>query len=114
MINRLGFDESQIQAYAVLIDAHMEQVKEKEQALGAIKEELYKTLGTAGKKDLADQWEKLSEQVVKIEQLHYQHFAEIRALCRKNQLPAFQELIKDLAQIFRRGGRPAPPPRRRP
>lgn len=104
IIEQLNLDSEQVAAYEQLITRHRAAVSAKQQEIHQVKESLYgqlKTTPAPPADSLAIQIGRLQE---KLEHIHYQHFQEIKSLCRSEQLPAFNHLAGDLARYF------APPP----
>jgi hypothetical protein len=43
---------------------------------------------------------KLGQLQIAVEDVNYNHFLDIKAICNKDQLPYFEELVKDLGLLF--------------
>lgn len=100
IIERLGFDAQQVAAYDRIIPAHRNGVRAAESEIRATKQQLYRSLiaqDTTGNGLLL---RKLDAAHAQIERTHYAHFQQIRALCRPDQLPAFEALVEDLGKLF--------------
>jgi periplasmic protein CpxP/Spy len=100
IIERLGFTDSQIIQYGKLINTHMAVIKEIDDSIKIVKNTLYQTLtdkSFSGKDYLINQLSYLQN---KIEHIHYNHFADIKALCTPKQLDKYNELTKDLSLFF--------------
>lgn len=110
VIDRLGFDDEQTVAYDALIAENMLQIRALERQLVQAKQAQFTTLGTVQPSVSDTAWAEISGLLLQIEQTRYQHFLDIKGLCRADQLPAFQALSQDLADIFRPANR-RPPPR---
>lgn len=111
IIERLHFDKEQTDAYEKLIDAHQASVRILNDSIKMAKNDLYRSLQSetfTGKDSLINQLGRLQKQV---ELLHYEHFAEIKKLCKPDQLNSFNDLTKDLARFFAPGKKDAPPPK---
>lgn len=104
VIERLNFNDAQIKAYDLLIADHSEEIRAGNDHILASKTALYTQL----KSELNNQQviDSLTNAIAanhkEIEQIHYQHFRQIKSLCEKQQLPLFDALVLDLAQIFNR------------
>jgi ribosomal protein L29 len=102
VIERLHLDKDQIVSYDELIVVHRKKVLEKEEALKALKNELFNLLSEKHNDNAPDS---LASQIGKtqtdIEQIHYSHFLEIKQLCVEEQMDEFHELVKELAGLFR-------------
>ncbi|MBK9762937.1 MAG: hypothetical protein IPO87_06130 [Flavobacteriales bacterium] len=103
IIERLQFDPKQVESYEVLIKEHQAAINLQDGIMMATRSALYLCLEGSNmeKRDsllsviAAVQWE--------IEETHVEHFGKIRALCRADQLSAFDTLSTDLAGYFSRG-----------
>lgn len=106
VIEKLHFDEQQVADYQVLIDEHRRQIRELDQQIIALKNELYSHLTEQNNKAISDS---LTAEIAKvqqrIEQVHFAHFTDIKKLCRGNQQADFEALSQELTKIF--------PPRRK-
>jgi periplasmic protein CpxP/Spy len=102
VIERLKLTNTQVQAYDVLIADHRAKVRAGNNQILASKTALYTQL----KSETTNQTliDSLTNQIAldhsAIERIHYQHFRQIKAICEPHQLPLFDALVLDLAQIF--------------
>lgn len=108
VIKKLGFDEQQIKAYEVLIKDHQQRIKFLNDAIRAKKNELYSHLKAdvtpiKSNDSLVIQ---LADYQSQIETTHYNHFLDIKKLCRQEQLKKYDELTTELAKIFSHPRRP--------
>lgn len=112
VIEKLHFDEQQVAEYQVLIDEHRRQIRELDQQIIALKNELYSHLTEQDNKAISDS---LTAEIAKvqqrIEQVHFAHFTDIKKLCTNNQQADFEALSQELTKIF--AHKLAPPPRRK-
>jgi hypothetical protein len=101
IIKKLGLDKTQTADYLQLTKAHQEAVIALESKIKEKKKELYITLANANGNTNVDSLANAIGQIqTEIEHTHYKHFTEIKNLCRKEQLPAFNELSKELGDLF--------------
>lgn len=101
IIGRLKLDDEQVRLYDVLIQAHRAEIAAKDREIMRCKSALYEYLAQdKGPAPLDSLSEQIGELQQEIEKIHYAHFSEIRALCRPDQLPAFDALSRDIAGIF--------------
>ncbi len=101
IIKKLGFDKDQKAEYLQLTKVHHEAVMALESKIKEKKKELYSTLANANGNTNVDSLAKAIGQIqTEIEHTHYSHFTAIKNLCRKEQLPAFNELSKELGDLF--------------
>ncbi|MBE7171967.1 MAG: periplasmic heavy metal sensor [Williamsia sp.] len=111
IIEKLHFDKEQVQQYEVLIDQHFTTIAGLEQEIRHTKNKLYATLQTAAPPDKDSLLNRLEALQKQIELVHYNHFTQIRQLCREDQLVYFNALTKDLAAFFTPQKNLPPPPK---
>ena len=107
IIEKLNFDENQVQAYELLIEQHQIKGQELNSEIGNFKKQLYQTLLS---KDLVAKDSLMNEIDLKkqeIEEMNYSHFQELKALCSPEQEEAFVLLVDELGRLF--NGGPPPP-----
>lgn len=109
IIERLQFDEGQVVLYEEHIKQHRKHIREKEQEIGNLRRRLFESLadGGEGETSLTGQIGSIQQQ---IEQIHLDHFKQIRSICRPDQLQYFDNLTSELAHLFAS----QPPGRQRP
>jgi len=110
IIHRLNLDEAQITRYDTLIANHRKSLFALDTKMQQQRKALYTSIGSGNNVDSLLQ--SLNRTQRDIEQLHYAHFRDIRALCKPEQVPAFEQLTQDLAAMFspaKRGPRPPKP-----
>lgn len=101
IIEKLGFDDKQAQAYKKTILKHRSKIDQKDKEILSLKKTLYSKLNFAENKAEQDSLiSLLGEKQEEIEQIHFAHFLEIKAICKENQLPKFEALSHELAQLF--------------
>lgn len=109
IVEKLHFDKEQVLKYEVLIKNHMDSVELLNKQIVDKKNILYTELSKPNNKFLTDS---LTNNIAiiqtSIEKLHYNHFLEIKKLCKPEQLNDFTNLTVELAKIFS----PKPPPKR--
>jgi periplasmic protein CpxP/Spy len=106
IIEKLHFDETQQVAYQKLIDAHIIDVKKGEQQIQEYKRRLYATLNSAV--DLSARDSLIAEMAklqMSVEQIHYRHFQDIKALCKPDQQKAFEAFTLEISDLFQKGQR---------
>lgn len=113
--NDLGFDESQIEQYLSLRAAHKIQVDSIQTEIRKVKKEMFdEVLNDNPQPFLSDSLLKISQNLqIKIEELTFNHFLDLKKLCRPDQYGKLKILIHEL---FRQqpGGKesePSPPPK---
>ncbi len=100
IIQKLNFDEKQSAEYQKLIDDHQSKLKNLRDEIRETKQLLYQQLNTNDSKISDELEKKLGILQTQIEQTHYQHFSQIKKLCKPNQLKNYQELTKELTKLF--------------
>jgi periplasmic protein CpxP/Spy len=111
IIDKLHFDEKQVARYEVLIEQHQAGVKPLNEEIMKIKSKLYATLAdetATGQDSLIN---RLGGLQMQMENVHYDHFLEIKKLCTPEQLAYFNSLSGELAKYFTTTN---PPQRPRP
>ncbi|MDZ4714433.1 MAG: hypothetical protein SH819_03100 [Cytophagales bacterium] len=108
IIQRLQLDGDQVKKYERLINEHQSAIQVLDEEVRTAKNSLYRILRsgeTAEKDSLIGLLGQLQQ---KTEATHFDHFMLLRALCRPEQLPLFEEMASDLAHIFEspKNGRP--------
>mgnify|MGYP006323194703 CR=1 FL=1 len=102
IIEQLHFDSKQQKEYEKLIQNHRRQINNLEREIKDTKKELYFQLS----KNKVDSTKKntqitrLSVLQKQIEITHFNHFMEIKKICRSEQLDDFKELTSELAALF--------------
>ncbi len=107
---RLHFDKEQVAAYDKLIATHQVSVKALDDSIKIAKNDLYLSLQSetfAGKDSLVNLLGALQK---KIELVHYEHFADLKKICKPDQLGNFEELTTELSRFFSVGKNNPPPP----
>lgn len=108
IIEKLHFDKQQIRLYEAKIAEHQREIRTLNDAINNTKTELYQLLNTNTinemKKDSLIQL--ISKQQNKIETVHFNHYLDIKSICKKEQMADFTILTTELAQIFSKKPRP--------
>ncbi len=108
IIERLHFDATQVVAYENLIIQHQETIQSKEDQLRTAKEKLYTLLAVDNQTEKVVLIDKINSIQKEIEEIHFNHFLDIKKLCKENQLKDYTELTNELARLFS----PHPMPKR--
>lgn len=111
LVQTTGMDESQQKAYAELRDRHHQKMMDFRQRNGQIRDKLYALLGadTSKNAEIAMLTDSIASLRREEEQLTFQHFQAVRALCRPDQQTKFDAAI---GEAIRSMG-PPPPGRNR-
>ncbi|MCW3102805.1 MAG: hypothetical protein JWO09_1245 [Bacteroidetes bacterium] len=110
IMERLHFDEAQRRQYEALIDGHRKRSDELHEASRYLHKELYSLLAadTADKAKADALILQIAENQKATDNLNFDHFQQIKAICRPEQLNDFKELSEELSELF---GPKGPPPR---
>ena len=108
IIEKLHFDKNQIDAYDKTIKIHQETIRELDDSIRNTRNELYKLLNSetidSSKRDSL--YLKFAGFQKQIETTHFNHFVEIKKLCKKEQLTDFNNLTEELSKIFNNRRKP--------
>ena len=117
---KLHFDSNQIKSYDQLIEIHKFKIDSLNTKSKELKFELYSqlklaTINNAEKNRLINE---LINNQKEIENTYFQHFLDIKSLCIKDQIEAFNSLTDELGKMFSKqlkqiseGKQPPRPPR---
>ena len=101
IIKELHLDDAQVAKYEQLIAGHRKAIRGLDEEMRSAKRELYKTLGTkTDSTEIQRLIEKTGDVQDRIERVHYNHFEDIRALLRPDQIGYFNVLKLRLNRIF--------------
>lgn len=101
IIERLELDEEQIVHYDSLIRQHRRDIRNKEKEQRMLRTSLYAMLQFEVEANPSDsQLHALVQVQQEIELIHFNHFRDLRAVCKPEQRPAFRDLLQDLSEIF--------------
>jgi protein CpxP len=99
IVEKLHFDQQQIVAYEKLISQHRASIRKHENLLNKAKENLYSQLNTSSPEN-DSLYAVIAREHQKIEEIHFDHFEDIKSLCTKEQMPDFKKLTRELADLF--------------
>lgn len=103
IIENLDFDEYQITAYDKLIEAHQKDIRGAEQEISSLKNNLYNGLNDDSAQNNKDSIiAQICKVQMKIENIHYAHFQDIKKLCKPNQIESYKQLTTKIAELFAR------------
>jgi periplasmic protein CpxP/Spy len=100
VIEKLHFDANQIEAYEELISVHRETIRSKEEEMRVAKESLYHSLSSNNQDKRDELIAKINIIQKNFEEIHYNHFLDIKKLCKPDQIKDYNELTNELARIF--------------
>lgn len=102
VIKKLDFDTEQIKQYDVTITKHQIKIRNLDDSIRKAKNELYARLKESTSE--IDSNDSLVNQInnyqKQIEITHYNHFIEIKKICKPEQLEKFNALTNELSKIF--------------
>ncbi|MBU3680928.1 MAG: periplasmic heavy metal sensor [Flavobacterium sp.] len=103
----------QVEQFEESVRWHRSHIKKLDDSIRLVRSELYQLLPSsapdlARKKTLLQEFASLQ---LKVEETHWQHFSEIKRICRPDQLKEYNKLTEQLMQLFSMGGRPPHPPK---
>ena len=101
IIEELDFDASQTTAYDALIESHRSSIRQYDQEMMRLKRDLYSSLASDAQPVNQDSLKhEINAVQLQVEQVHYAHFQDIKALCRPDQEVKFNHLADRLAALF--------------
>ena len=107
IIRKLHFDDAQVQQYEKLIQWHRGQIEVRDREIGKTKDRLYLSL-IKSPPDLKVKDSligRLSALQKEIEEVHFKHFQDIKAICKPEQIGDYNSLTEELGRIFSRGAK---------
>jgi len=108
IIKKLHFNENQIVNYEKTIEIHQKTIRNLDDSIRETKQELYQLLNS-GTIDLVKKEaliSKLADFQKQIETIHFNHFLEIKSICKKEQLSDYNKLTEELSKIFSQRPKP--------
>jgi hypothetical protein len=108
VIEKLHFDENQIIEYDKTILIHQKNIRDLDDSIRATKNELYQLLNSENIDNIQKDslYLKLAGFQKQIETTHFNHFLEIKKLCKKEQLSDYKNLTEELSKLFSHPRRP--------
>ncbi|MFN7266550.1 MAG: hypothetical protein ACK5Q2_14630 [Bacteroidota bacterium] len=109
--SRLHFDAGQKQAFEALVKIHREAVLAKDMEIRSFKDQMYAQLC----QDVPDTavvnmlQATIASAHRELETIHFNHFMEVKKLCRSEQMSNFNGLTAEISRFF---GKPPHPPGR--
>lgn len=97
---KLHFDAKQIEDYEKLISVHSMKIASQDSLIRQSKKELFDNLVTNNIEKKDSLLNKLGKLQMQIEDIHYQHFLDIKKICKENQLQYFDSLVGELTRLF--------------
>jgi periplasmic protein CpxP/Spy len=108
IIEKLQFDEEQVVQYEALIHEHRHAVSSLDKEIMQAKQELYSLMNQDDALTKEALIETISENQKSIEEVHLNHFQQIKSFCRTDQQDQFESMTEELAQMFANHPKPNP------
>lgn len=106
IIERLHFDENQVQQYDELIRQHRMQITEKEHEMMTLKTQYYSFLKNSNQNNNDSLIPSIGMVSMETEKINFKHFQDIKKICHPDQIKYFDDLINDFESLFARGPKP--------
>lgn len=106
IIERLHFDENQVQQYDELIRQHRMQITEKEHKMMTLKTQYYSFLKNNNQKNNDSLIPAIGIVSMETEKINFKHFQDIKKICHPDQIKYFDDLINDFESLFAPGPKP--------
>lgn len=101
IIEKLQFDDAQVKQYDVLIKKHRSDIRQAQDGIRNLKNNLYGQLKSPASGNNSDSTiSQITTLQKNIEYIHLHHFRDIQQLCRQEQLPLFNALTAEIAGLF--------------
>ena len=101
IIDKLHLDNVQIKKYEVYIQQHRKAINEQELKINAMRSKLYEQLKSEQDSAKVDSLISIiTQQQYEAEKINYNHFLEIKRLCKPSQLKYFEELTIEISNLF--------------
>ncbi|MBK6834975.1 MAG: hypothetical protein IPG89_12165 [Bacteroidetes bacterium] len=101
VIEKLHFDDNQVAQYEAIIMEHQKKIRASDEKILNLKNALYTTLT---KENNTTQRDSLINQITnvqaEIENIHYNHFIEMKTLCKPEQQKYFEALTQEISTLF--------------
>lgn len=106
VIEKLNFDEDQINEYQKLIDVHRKTIRQSDQKIKELKNQLYSGLDASDEYVRDSIINRIAKVQIDIEKTHCKHFKDIQQLCKPSQLKAYNSLLMEMSDLFNQGKKP--------
>ncbi len=109
IIEKLGFDKKQADAYEAIINEHRSSIRDIEHNIRTNKDALFTLLKTDDNVKKDSIITNLGSLQMEIENAHYEHFSAIKSICNDDQIDEFNKLTNELGRLFAPPGIPKKP-----
>jgi protein CpxP len=101
IIDKLHFDKEQVEKYEVYIQQHRKTINANEAKMNQFRSNLFEQLNYQQDAAKIDSLISIiSRQQYLAEKINYNHFLEIKRLCKPSQQKDFNELTKEIVNLF--------------
>ncbi len=100
IIEKLNFDKQQVVIYESLIEQHRENIKSLNMQMMSTEKDLLKVISVEDNVKNDSLFIEIGKLQSMIEKVHFQHFLDIKSICKADQLKDFEELEKRLVELF--------------
>ena len=101
IIDKLHFDKEQIKIYEGYIQKHRHSINDNEDRMNELRSKLYENLSSQQDTHKIDSLlSKIASQQYIAEKINYNHFLAIKRLCKPSQQNDFNELTKEITNLF--------------
>ena len=100
IIRMLHFDKQQADDYELLIKKHHDEIRPLEMKMFQLKSDFYNQLNTNNESEKDSIAALIGQTQIKIESANYQHFEEIKKLCKPEQMSYFTEFAAKVSEMF--------------
>jgi len=109
IVDRLELDDAQQKQYQLLIDDHRKKTRELHEVSAGMHNKLYSLLKTepVNRAEADSIIQEIANNQKAIDNLNFDHFQQIKKICRQDQLDEYNKLASDLSELFSPKG---PPP----
>lgn len=101
IIEKLHFDKEQIKYYETYIQQHRKAINENETIMNRLRSNLYEELKYSDSSTKIDSLiTAIGKQQTVAEHINFNHFLEIKKICKPNQTREFDSLTKEISNLF--------------
>lgn len=101
VIEKLHFDKEQIKSYEVYIQRHRKAIIDNEAVMNKLRSDLFEQLKYQRDVHNVDTLiSKIAKQQYVVEKINFNHFLEIKRLCKPSQQKDFDALTNEISNLF--------------
>jgi periplasmic protein CpxP/Spy len=107
IIRKLNLNDSQITEYEKLISKHRNAIDSIDYEINRTKKKLYSKLNLPENNLVSDSLlNVIAKSQLEIEHTHYNHFRDIKSICKPNQIDKYEALTTELNKLFSKPPKP--------